>query len=68
MSMKRNTPFDSAGCKDCKFWVPLDKKEGECRRYPPAVMWSEATENYHLAFSQSQAGEWCGEFKPRLDD
>ena len=64
----------SEECGNCKFFRGND--EGECRRNPPIIVEkllkdgpSETLlDNVYWAtcFPESWAGDWCGEYKPRL--
>ena len=51
-------------CENCRFlsnWH--DDVKGECRRYPPQVIW--ALDEEDSFFPKVFISEWCGEFKEK---
>lgn len=46
-------------CSNCEFY-----STGECRRYPPAVLYSTASEQGYERSPWVDRDYWCGEFKP----
>lgn len=60
-------------CKDCKWWSQLAEygtkmKQGECRRYPPAVFFTGRVyqtfcEVSGRGFPVTAEDWWCGESK-----
>jgi hypothetical protein len=53
-------------CGTCRYSDPRIGDDGDpylrCRRYPPVVTMLDATEPLSV-FSQTDAAEWCGEWK-----
>lgn len=48
-------------CRTCKFWEPLGGENGECRRFPPAVVVFDTD-----VFAEGptvDAEYWCGEWR-----
>lgn len=54
-------------CKGCSFFLS-DPKDvlGECRRYPPVVLYI-GDNDFDSSFPLSSADEWCGEFIRRVN-
>lgn len=53
---------DSPECGNCRFCV-LDKDgDGQCRRYPPAVLVDEGT--WATVWPVVESDDFCGEWKP----
>jgi hypothetical protein len=60
-------------CKDCKWWSQLaedgvNRHQGECRRYPPAVFFTGRVyqtfcEVSNRGFPITAEDWWCGESK-----
>ena len=64
-------------CETCRFWCfPNDQRYGECRRYPPTVIYTGDIPTPHEA-SYGVSGKirsripntwddfWCGEHQPK---
>lgn len=55
-------------CATCVFWVEQPKVErsnGQCRRYPPAVMRTD--QGLRSMWPLTHADEWCGEHATTAD-
>ena len=50
-------------CRDCRFYVPMPGvlPEGECHRYPPAMLIFER--NIEAYWSEVEDSDWCGEWQ-----
>lgn len=49
-------------CATCWFFVARDRRHGECRRYPPAVLAGPPPEfKPKTRFCLVNADHWCGE-------
>lgn len=49
-------------CENCKYWIKLNKKKGECRRNPPTTA-MDGFKNTIGKFPTSEIEWWCGEWK-----
>ena len=66
-------------CKDCIFWKHYHENEGHCHRFPKVAvtessgftdrMDERAFEVHsYFRFAPHQAYDWCGEWKPRVEE
>jgi hypothetical protein len=56
-------------CENCRFYIPYDRSEGICRRYPPVYTGKHDLDGtFTGAFDQPavDAEDWCGEWKPKI--
>jgi hypothetical protein len=56
-------------CSKCRHWSDARAERpntGECRRYPPALLFTPAGDLriYKSEFPHVGAGDWCGEWTP----
>jgi len=55
---------DLSVCESCKFWVPLTKALGQCRRHSPVLIEDrQAIPRYRADFPETSPGDWCGDFE-----
>ena len=52
-------------CKDCVFYVAQRDHEGDCRRFPPAVLPPDKFRPERSVLPQVNEMVWFGEHKPR---
>ena len=50
-------------CETCKFFAPLDEREGQCRRNAPHALTPRPGEDAHFRASWPRVDkhDWCGE-------
>jgi hypothetical protein len=52
-------------CQTCKFYFPLDRHDGHCRRFPPmAVKDPRQPDGTNHLWPEVFDNEWCGEHQP----
>ena len=64
----------SESCETCRFFDAYQTSEsdsgdpiGNCRRYPPFVLWDRKCGEITLCPSIYR-GDWCGEYQQRADE
>jgi len=58
----------SGQCKDCIFFLNTMRdggRAGDCRRYPPQVVFKGYISPLNAEFPHTYKNGWCGEFKPK---
>ncbi len=52
-------------CETCRFWLNQEGKIGECRRFPPQMMYIPSlTMGLERRFPVVKSSDICGEYKP----
>jgi len=60
-----STTTTKKACKDCTFWNPQAKDQGQCRRHAPQLVAFEVDERvkFESKFPVTKAEDWCGDFQ-----
>lgn len=53
-------------CLSCRFYNRISGEGGQCRRYPPTLVWQkyDLDGDWGQDFPYMGRNEWCGEHRP----